>query len=64
MTTETTVQNIVIKNCDGDTYSIPETMKDQFSDLNDAIDKEELGTDEWFRAHDEFNDVFGNYLKV
>jgi hypothetical protein len=63
MTTEITTVNIILKSSGGDVYSIPESMKDQFVLLDEAVQELLLGEEEWFLALDEFNRVFGDYVK-
>jgi hypothetical protein len=63
MTTQTTTQNIILKSSMGDTYSIPENMKDQFMRLDGAIQELLLGDEDWFQAIDDFNYVFSTYIR-
>lgn len=55
-------RNILKKNHNGDLYSVPETMLNAFSCLNEDIQNANTLSDEWFAAQDEFDGIFQQYL--
>jgi len=56
-------RNILRKDCNGFWYSIPEEMVDQFIQLSETVENSETISDEWHSAQDEFDNVFGSFLK-
>jgi len=63
MTAELKERNILRKDCDGHTYSIPESMLNQFTQLVEAVVNSEFMSDDWYDANDELDKEFGSYMK-
>lgn len=63
MTTELTERKILVKDLDGHWYAIPETMKEDFVIMREAIQLAEWGSDTWYDANDAFNAQYGQYMK-
>ena len=62
MTTTFKIRNICIKGEDGQMYVIPETMEQKFVSLKEVIIETMCGSDAWFDANDEFDNMFGSCI--
>lgn len=60
--TVTTFRHVCIKGEDGNQYIVPVTMEQQFISSKENIIESMCGSDVWFEATDEFNDIFESYL--
>lgn len=56
-------QNLLVKDLDGRWYSIPSQREEEFKALKEAIILADWCSGEWYDANDEFNNIFGQYLK-
>lgn len=64
MTADSCTENKIIrKNADGNIYSVPESLLDDFSIMNEAIVLAEFGSDEWHLANSEFHTMFEKYQR-
>jgi hypothetical protein len=62
MTTDIQLRNVLKKDQNGDTYSVPENMLNEFTRLNENIQNTATLSDEWFEAQEEFDSIFLTYL--
>ena len=63
MTTALAEKNIIVKDADGNVYSIPPRMESQFIAIKEASINATFGSPEWHEANDELNDQFVSFLK-
>jgi hypothetical protein len=62
--TETIEKTIFKKNTNGDWYRIPETLKDEFIQMDEELQSLDIGTTEWLEMAATFDDRFEEYRKV
>jgi hypothetical protein len=55
--------NVIKKDADGNTYSIPQREVDAFIHASEAVQLAEFMSDEYDQARDELNNRFGEYRK-
>lgn len=63
MTTALASRNIIRKDYDGNIYSIPEDLIEDFAIMNEAVMLAEWGEPEWHDAIDALKAAYGSYLK-
>lgn len=63
MNTAIAERNILVKDADGNWYSIPSGMEQEFIRLKEDTINAEFGTAEWHTANAEMQEAFGAYLK-
>lgn len=63
MQTQTTDQKVVVRDGDGNFYSIPEVMHQQFVILKEAQIGSDFGSDEWQQATQDIATEFSVYMK-
>jgi hypothetical protein len=63
MTTALAEKNIIVKDSDGNVYSIPPRMEQQFIAIKEASINAVFGSSEWHEASDELNEQFATFLK-
>lgn len=63
MTTVLLEKNIIVKDADGNLYSIPPKMEQQFINLKEATIDATFGSQEWHETNDELNEQFAAFLK-
>ena len=63
MTTILAEKNIIVKDADGNIYSIPPRMETHFIAIKEASINASFGSNEWHEANDEMNEQFSEFLK-
>ena len=63
MTTDLAIRKIIRKDYDGNLYSIPENMIEDFAIMNEAVMLAEWGEEEWHDAVDALNSTYGPFRK-
>ncbi len=59
-----TVEKNILVQCEGgEWFSIPPSMKDEFTKIKERTINADVGSDEWGDANDELDQVFGTYRK-
>lgn len=64
MTNAIIERNILVKDGDGNWYTIPPSLEQEFTRLKEECISADFGSDEWYAATSEMSDTFGVHAKA
>jgi hypothetical protein len=63
MTTATVERNLIVRDADGEWYSIPPNMEKEFISLREEMFELDTSSEEYFDARSRLEEAFGTYVK-
>lgn len=58
----TTPHKLLVRDNNGNWYSIPEMLVNDFRSIKESLIELEIGSDEWFEASESLSSMFEEYI--